>query len=380
MSQLVLKYVKEKNWGAINSLLDSNEPPESFASKNQWVLAQACLHNQTEIVAKLLPMKRVVPLHKILCNAVENSAIEIVQTLLETNRIDLTVNNDEALLIAIRAKRFAYADAILAKHPYAVESNLQLVNRFARKDPNLFWIIVQNQEITTYCDKKGWIATFFKLECNKADLYLSEKRPLNYYDFVYRKERNGYAVYSEPKNLEKESSSALKHLHAKITHYTATMMALDDSSFDCQHMVSSLLYFFSRFHIETDFYIKPILDCFNQCWSTQENKHGFFKPNANIQNMLHWNPDSLRCLSDYFLIARGYLVQPEPRQVVLKAKVWQLAKEITWAIEVSLGLRQLDLPVLLLQELFYSAAEPMARCFDQHMVWRIMQTIVTIDI
>lgn len=375
MSQLVLKLVKERQWNELSQLLDSNLPDESFASKNQWALAQACLHNQTEIVEKFLQRKRVVPLHKIFLNTIQRGSFQVFQLLIATNRIDLTANNDEALRLAIRHEKFDMADALLAQHPYVLESTVQIVKRLILGDTQLHLLIVTKQQITTYCDKKRWISTFFQLECERADQHQLEKVTLNYHDFLYRKERNSQSIYSKPKVLQKDSALMLRHLQSKITHYTATMILLDEYSFDAKDMIRSLQYFFSLFFMETDFFIQPILYSFNQCWLCQQNKYGFFEPGSNIQNMLGWNPETLKCLEKWLLNALGYLVKPVSRKEIKRAQVAHLAKEISWAIDISMGLRQLDLPVLLQQELFYSAAEPMARCFDQHMIWRIMQTI-----
>ena len=73
-------------------------------------------------------------------------------------------------------------------------------------------------------------------------------------------------------------------------------------------------------------------------------------------------------------IARGSLGTSHQRRQLNQLKVAELKKAIENLVNLAIQLAPLKLPTLLIIELAI-AAEPTTRCFDDHILWRIVETV-----
>lgn len=361
MSAIVLQLVQKQKWAKLNDLLDSNAPNEHFISNKQRVLAEACSHNQTQIVEKLL-QRNIEPTNRMLYIAIEKGYEEIGRLLLASKKIELGHKYDRALMLAIEKESFEIANLILLEAPYVNESSRQIVMRLLAFDAScqLKWILLGTKTRLQYCEQKGWIKTFFEMECKRMDRYFLQGKNFAHDDLIYRQNYSFGFVKQLNLTLSEKGRQELRSYQNKHTH----QYAIDPywNNFYVEHdMQWSMENYFIRltcgFNFNQIFTVAPVLDRFNKCWQLK------------MSNIFigHW-------LSKDYLVARGYLVETILRKSIRKTQHKQLKREIKMAINLTLALRQLDMPVLILQELFYVAVEPAARCIDAHMSWTIIQT------
>lgn len=324
-NQFLCWLAQKKQWAQLEQVIDSSENvKELLQTKNMFVLARACQFNQVELVRKIL--KHVLPTPRIFNWALRLNQCNIVQCLLETKSLDLTAECDSALNYSINNGNFEMADMLLCEEPYLYESPTLLVERLCKKyhfESFLFQHTLK-LPIIQYFDKKGWIQVYFDKKCKYFDPFNSAT-----FDFCF-----SWRFEALEKAIEQSSKKKLRHLRIKCLHQRAKYV-----DFDQKH-----------------FFLAPMLDRFNKFWS-------FDAPD----DFVNFNQGN-------FLDARGYLRKPMQLKKIKQAQIVQLRTEKNMTVDLTVGLKHLQLPTLLLCELFYAVAEPMARCFDQYIIWKIIST------
>lgn len=360
----LIQIVKRKDWIQLDEFLDkSTGQRERFDSKSDFALRHACLHNQIDIVRKLILKPYVNPESKnngALFNATRAGNVEIVYLLLRTGRVNVTARNHLALRLALTHRHFEIFDMLLTHSAYAGKPEQYIFQCISLKDNHLTCTL-RDSITRQYFDSKGFLKAFFDTESKHVDQLMSVSFDRNGQfirseqtlwqsrgSFLFKKycaEHDSFHQYSL------ETMQSFRRLQCKVTHYYALETAHQVRPNDWYYSYHN---YFRRFSSIRNFYMTPIRQHFDICW----------KKNTHIAAWL--NP--------MFLRACGYIDKPVLAKKMMRYRKERLGKEIGQAIQLTIGLAQLNLPVLLLQQLF-EICDAMNRCLGEYLTWKIIQTV-----
>lgn len=351
----LIQIVKRKDWIQLGALLDKStgQQYERFDSKSDFALRHACLHNQIDIVRKLILKPYVNPESKnngALFNATRAGNVEIVYLLLKTGRVNVTARNHLALRLALTHRHFEIADMLLTQSAYLEKTKQYIVQCILLKDNHLVWTL-RDSSVSQYFDSKGFLKAFFEMESKHVDEQIIGSTKTLWHamgSFLFKKycaEHDSFHQYSL------ETMQSFRRLQCKVTHYYALETAHQVRPNDWYYSYHN---YFRRFSSIRNFYMTPIRQHFDICW----------KKNTGIAAFL--NP--------MFLRACGYIDKPVLAKKMMRYRKERLGKEIGQAIQLTIGLAHLNLPVLLLQQLF-EICDAMNRCLGEYLTWKIIQTV-----
>jgi hypothetical protein len=359
MTRQWIRALKARDWKSIEEMIDETAKGSrkyNLIAHGNYAIRLAAKCGQTEIVRKLLlhdGVDATARSNESIHLAAAGGHLEIVRLLIERGKAYVQDRNHFALHRALFTANFEVFD-FLCTNIYANESKASIAKKALRTEN--FSIFTEGRyarwaDILQHFDKNGFLSALIE-----QDFYTRPKS-------TWRFSKTLQKYYFFPnKPLLPKTKALLRENQASFLH----VMNVLNAALMFDYWVHSRL---RSQRIGFDFMVtvRPLLAYLNNYWNQKRSSYeieGWFSECISHMENQTWRTNSLPP-------ALGYVFEAVRKRDVVKCK-YNLC--IDTLLKLRRGLAQLQLPRLLLIQIFYTVQEPVSNCIDIDIPWNILQT------